>query len=238
MICLCIETATARVGVALTRDGMLLAESLLDAPGGLQTALLMPELQRLLTGCTVKPDQIDLFACAAGPGSFTGVRTGIAATQGLALAAEKPCVALSTLAILAMNLPYAIHQVCPMLDARKNEVYTGLYQVTNLPSVIYPDCVTSPADFLQKITRPAIFIGDGALRYRGLIEETLGDNAFFALPTHHVPRPSAGCLLAEAAHIQGYSAIPEQLLPTYLRLSEAELSRQRKNTSACAVSSQ
>jgi tRNA threonylcarbamoyladenosine biosynthesis protein TsaB len=237
MISLCIETATARVGVALTRDGMLLAESLLDAPGGLQTALLMPELQRLLTCCAITPDQIDLFACAAGPGSFTGVRTGIATTQGLALAAEKPCVALSTLAILAMNLPYASYQVCPMLDARKNEVYTGLYQVTNLPAVISPDCVTTPGDFLQKITSPAIFVGDGALRYRGLIEEILADNALFAVPTHHIPRPSAGCLLAEAAHIQGYSVVPEQLLPTYLRLSEAEVSRHKKISSR-TVSSQ
>jgi tRNA threonylcarbamoyladenosine biosynthesis protein TsaB len=238
MISLCIETATARVGVALTRDGILLAESLLDAPGGLQTALLMPELQRLLTCCYMTPDQIDLFACAAGPGSFTGVRTGIATIQGLALAAGKPCVALSTLAMLAMNLPYAIYQVCPMLDARKNEVYTGLYQVTSLPAVISPDCVTSPGDFLRKISGPAIFVGDGALRYRGLIEETLGDTAFFALPTHHVPRPSAGCLLAEAAHSQGSSCIPEKLQPAYLRLSEAEVSRQRKNSPASTVSSQ
>lgn len=226
MISLCIETATSRVGVALSRDGRLLAESLLDAPGGLQTALLMPELQRLLAINKLTAEQIDLFACALGPGSFTGVRTGIATIQGLALAAGKPCVGISTLAMLSMNLPHANRQVCPMLDARKNEVYTALYKVTDLPVSVETDCVTSPADFLKKISGPVTFIGDGALRYRSLIHQTLGDNAYFAPLTHHVPRPSSGCLLAEVSLAQNSTVAPEMLLPVYLRLSEAELSRQ------------
>jgi tRNA threonylcarbamoyladenosine biosynthesis protein TsaB len=228
MITLCIETATARVGVALTCDGRLLAESLLDAPGGRQTALLMPELQRLLHCCNLTADQIDLFSCARGPGSFTGVRTGIAAIQGLAFAAKKPSVGVSTLAILAMNLSHAKHQICPMLDARKNEVYTALYHVSDYPESIITDCVVSPADFLQQITVPTIFIGDGALRYRELIEQTLGDRACFAPPALHIPRPSSGCLLAEKTFHSGSAASTEQLLPLYLRLAEAELTRQQK----------
>lgn len=227
MISLCIETATARVGVALSRDGRLLAESLLDAPGGLQTTLLMPELQRLLALNNLTADQIDLFSCALGPGSFTGVRTGIAATQGLALATGKPCVGVSTLAMLAMNLPHANWQVCPMLDARKNEVYAALYTVTDLPVSIEPDCVSSPENFLQKINGPAIFVGDGALRYRDLIRLTLGANAYFAPLTHQIPRPSSGCLLAEHSFAGNSMVAPELLSPTYLRPSEAELSRQQ-----------
>lgn len=228
MICLCIETATARVGVALTSSGTLLSESLLDAPGGQQNALLMPELQRLLNLNDLTINQIDLFACATGPGSFTGVRTGIAAIQGLALAAGKPCAAVSTLAMLAMNLPHAACPVCPMLDARKNEVYTGLYQTTDRVTRLKQDCVIRPADFLQMLSGPTIFVGDGALRYQEQIQQTLGDNALFAPSTHHVLRPSSGCLLAETALLNGKSIPPEQLLPTYLRLSEAELSRQQK----------
>lgn len=228
MICLCIETATARVGMALTRDGRLLAESLLDAPGGQQNRLLMPELQRLLDQNNLTIDQIDLFACATGPGSFTGVRTGIAATQGLALAAGKPCSGVSTLAMLAMNLPHAVYPVCPMLDARKNEVYTALYRTTDRTTQLKEDCVIHPAYFLQMLSGPTIFVGDGALRYQELIQQTLGSNALFAPHTHHVLRPSSGCLLAEAAFQNGSSVPPEQLLPSYLRLSEAELSRQQK----------
>ncbi|MCE1225428.1 MAG: tRNA (adenosine(37)-N6)-threonylcarbamoyltransferase complex dimerization subunit type 1 TsaB [Geobacteraceae bacterium] len=228
MICLCIETATARVGVALTSNGRLLSESLLDAPGGQQNALLMPELQRLLDQNNLTINQIDLFACATGPGSFTGVRTGIAATQGLALAAGKPCTGISTLAMLAMNLPHAAWPVCPMLDARKNEVYTGLYQTTDQAMQLKQDCVIRPADFLQLLSGPTVFVGDGALRYRELIQQTLGDNALFAPSTHHILRPSSGCLLAETAFSNGTAVPPEQLLPTYLRLSEAELARQQK----------
>ncbi|SJZ48462.1 tRNA threonylcarbamoyladenosine biosynthesis protein TsaB [Trichlorobacter thiogenes] len=228
MICLCIETATARVGIALSNNGRLLAESLLDAPGGQQNRLLMPELQRLLDQNNLTINQIDLFACATGPGSFTGVRTGIAATQGLALAAGKPCSGVSTLAMLAMNLPHAAWPVCPMLDARKNEVYTALYRTTDRTTQLKQDCVIPPADFLQMLSGPTIFVGDGALRYQELIQQTLGDNALFAPPTHHLLRPSSGCQLAEAAFQNGLSVPPEQLLPNYLRLSEAELSRQQK----------
>lgn len=228
MITLCIETATARVGAALTCDGRLLAESLLDAPGGRQTSLLMPELQRLLTCCNLTADQIDLFSCASGPGSFTGVRTGIAAIQGLALASNKPSVGVSTLAMLAMNLPHAAYQVCPMLDARKNEVYTALYHVSDHPKTIIADCVVSPSDFLQQITIPTIFIGDGALRYHELIVQTLDVKAYFAPSSLHVPRPSVGCLLAETAFNNGSACTTEPLLPLYLRLSEAEISRQQK----------
>ncbi|MDD2499644.1 MAG: tRNA (adenosine(37)-N6)-threonylcarbamoyltransferase complex dimerization subunit type 1 TsaB [Geobacter sp.] len=228
MICLCVETATSRVGAALTSDGRLLAESLLDAPGGRQNGLLMPELLRLLDQNDLSTNQIDLFACATGPGSFTGVRTGIAAIQGLALASGKPCIGVSTLAMLAMNLPHAAWPVCPMLDARKNEVYTGLYQVTNVPTLLKDDCVRSPAEFIKTITSPTIFVGDGALRYHDLILETVGTNAIFAPQLFHILRPAAGCLLAEAAFQNGLSVPPEQLLPTYLRLSEAELSRQQK----------
>lgn len=228
MITLCVETATARTGVALTRNGCLLAESLLDAPGGRQNRLLMPDLQRLLHDCELTLDLVDLFACSTGPGSFTGIRTGIAATQGLALTTGKPCVSISTLAMLAMNLPFAAYPVCPMLDARKNEVYTGLYLVTDHPENIISDTAAPPAAFLQQINQPTIFVGDGAVRYRDLIRDTLGDKAYFAPQTLQVPRASAGCLLAEYLHAQGHAVSPEQLLPNYLRLSEAELSRQQK----------
>ena len=228
MITLCLETATARVGIALTRDTRPVAEILLDAPGGQQNRLLIPALQQLLSDCGIPVNQIDLFACAAGPGSFTGVRTGIAAVQGLALAQGKPCVGVSSLAMLAMNLPGTGLTICPMLDARKNEVYTALYQVNDQPVALVEDCVAPPAELLRQISSPTLFIGDGAQRYRDLIIEIVGSNACFAPSFLSILRPSAGCLLAEIQHSAGQSLQPEQLLPRYLRLSEAELSRQQK----------
>jgi len=228
MLTVCLDTTTGSSSIAISRDGRLLAASQLAAPGKRQNAWLLPELERLLNSCGLDIAQIDLFACASGPGSFTGVRTGVAAVQGLALAGDKPCIGISTLALLAGNLPYAAHPVCPLLDARKDEVYAGLYRCDPLPTPLRDDCALPPAEFLKQLSGPTIFLGDGAIRYRQLITELLGNNALFAPPSHAIPYAAHGALLAETAFSQGTTSTPEQLLPTYLRLSEAELARQQK----------
>ncbi len=228
MITLCIETTTARIGIAVTEDGKLLAETLIDASAGHQNNLLVPEIKHLLNKKGLTVQQIDLFACAAGPGSFTGVRTGIATIQGLAFATGKPCVTVSTLAMLSMNIPVSDIPVCPMLDARKSEIYTAIYLISDLPVAIRPDFAISPDRFLDELTAPTIFLGDGAIRYQDLIKSRLGNNAIFAPLIFNAPRPSAGCLIAEYSHLNGESVTPELLKPAYHRLSEAEISRQKK----------
>lgn len=228
MLTLCLDTSTGPSSIAISRDGQILAATLSAASGKRQNAWLLPELQRLLVLCELDIAQIDLFACTSGPGSFTGVRTGVATIQGMALAHAKPCVGISSLALLAMQLPYAQHPVCPLLDARKNEVYAGLYNCQPIAEPLLDDCALPPADFLQRLTGPTIFLGDGASRYRQLIENVLQDNALFAPMSHTTPYAAHGALLAETAFKQGKESRPEQLLPTYLRLSEAELSRLQK----------
>lgn len=228
MLTLCLDTATGTSSIAISRNRRLVAASLLSMPGTRQNAWLLPELQRLLDTCGLDLDQIDLFACTSGPGSFTGVRTGIATVQGLALAHAKPCVAISSLALLAMQLPYACHPVCPLLDARRNEVYAGLYRCSDRPTALMDDCALPPAELLARLDGPVIFVGDGAVRYRHLIEEQMGSAALFAPSSHDTPHAAQGALLAEAAFQQGAASQPELLLPTYLRLSEAELARQNK----------
>jgi tRNA threonylcarbamoyladenosine biosynthesis protein TsaB len=227
MITLCLETATARVAIAITNNGRLIGETLLDAPGGQQNRLLLPELQHLLNLHGLEFQQIDLYSCAVGPGSFTGLRSGIATIQGLALANNKPCVGVSTLAMLALNLPYAAFPVCPMLDARKNEVYTALYQPGALPDPICPDHVILPEQFLAELEGPVIFLGDGAVKYHSLIVQKLGERAVLVPASLSVVRASAGCMLAEDTFSKVGATLPEQLLPNYLRLSEAELARQK-----------
>lgn len=228
MLTLCLDTTTGPSSIAISRDGQIVAETLLAAPGKRQNAWLLPELEHLLVSCGLSIEQIDLFACASGPGSFTGVRTGVATVQGLALAHNKPCVGISGLALLAMNLPHAAHPVCPLLDARKNEVYAGLYRCSDLATPLMADCALPPADLLGRLAGPTIFLGDGAARYRELIIAAKGADALFAPACHNIPRASYGTLLADAAFQQGRATTPELLLPSYLRLSEAELSRQQK----------
>ena len=153
---------------------------------------------------------------------------GAATAKGLALAANKPVVGFSSLAMLAMNLPWAAYQVCPMLDARKKEVYTALYRCRELPELLHTDCVLSPDLFLEKITRNTIFVGSGALKYRDLITEKLGSMAVFAPPCCHYPRASAGSLLANAAFASAEDLPISELNPVYIRSSEAEVAKLAK----------
>lgn len=225
MITLFVDTASGPGGIALTRDGQLLAESVLNLGGKRQNGWLLPEVERMLALCEVSTAGIDLFACSTGPGAFTGIRTAVATVQGLALATAKPCVGVSSLALLAMNIPLAPWPVCPLLDARKNEVYAGMYRCNGLPEPLQEDQAIAPEAFLAGLSGPAIFLGDGARRYRELIQATMGADAHFAPDCQHTPRPACGALLAETIFRQGSAVSPEQLLPTYLRLSEAELAR-------------
>lgn len=228
MITLCLDTSSGPCSIAVSRDGQLLAETLLATIGKRQNAWLLAELERLLTAAELSISQIDLFACSAGPGSFTGVRTGVATIQGLALAHDKPCVGFSSLALLAMNLPFALHPVCSLLDARKNEVYAGLYRSNDLPEPLMQECAIAPALLLEQLDGTVIFTGDGAVRYRDQIIAAMGNKALFAPLSHSLSRASHGLPLAESLLRQGRAVSPDKLLPNYLRLSEAELSRQQK----------
>jgi tRNA threonylcarbamoyladenosine biosynthesis protein TsaB len=224
---LTIDTSTTTCSVALTDDTRLLAECLFDCDKTLSRQLLK-NLDVVLLGAGLCVDALDGIGVSLGPGSFTGLRVGAATAKGLALAANKPVVGFSSLAMLAMNLPWAAYQVCPMLDARKKEVYTALYRCGELPEVLDNDCVVQPAAFLDRITESTIFVGSGALKYRDLITDKLGSKAVFAPPCCHYPRASAGSLLAYAAFARGETLQVAELNPVYIRPSEAEVAKMLK----------
>ncbi len=221
---LTIDTSTTTCSVALSLDGELAAEYLSNQ-GRTLSARLLNCVDLLLKDAGLSVRDLDGFGVALGPGSFTGLRVGIATVKGLALAAGKPVAGFSSLAMLAMNLPFAAHPVCPMFDARKKEVYAGKYECRNLPVSLLPDCVAPPETFLDRIAGSAIFVGEGAVRYRDLIVDRLGEKALFAPSSAHLPRASAGTLLASLAFSRGEATPPELLLPVYIRPSEAELAR-------------
>lgn len=236
---LSIDTSTSLAGVALSVDEKVIAESLFICERTL-SARLVPEIERLLAVAGLVITDIDLFACAIGPGSFTGVRAGVATVQGLALATGRPCAGFSTLALLAMNFPLAAHPVCPLLDARKGEVYAALYDTSAvIPTAIVADRVIPPErlpDLLRDVTDgPVIFAGEGALRYRDTIASGMGERAIFAPFPHHAGRAANGTLLALENLRRGETLRPARLLPVYLRPSEAEyakLDRQKSSRSA------
>lgn len=224
---LTIDTSTNACSVALTRGERLVAEHTVNLAKPL-TSRLLEIVDAVLGGAGMTVYDLDGFGVALGPGSFTGLRIGVATVKGLALTTGKPVAGFSSLAMLAMNLPWAACPVCPMFDARKKEVYTALYDCRRLPQVLLPDCVAPPADFLPVITGPTIFVGEGALAYRDLIVARLGENARFAPPFTHQPRASMGALLARESLARGGCIPISSLVPVYIRPSEAELAKMHR----------
>lgn len=225
MITLAIECATKTASVALLSDEEVIGEIYLDGESH-HSVIVLPALERLLalTGLTIK--NMDLLTCTTGPGSFTGVRIGIATVKGLALATGKPIVGVSTLAALAMNLSFSKRLICPLMDARKNQVYAGLYRIGEggLPESVVADYLGDIEAVLKKLSHEDVdFIGDGAVRHRNNIRAELPEAAISNLKKINNPSASSLGIVAIGRYKQnGVVDDPLSLLPTYLRLSEAE----------------
>jgi tRNA threonylcarbamoyladenosine biosynthesis protein TsaB len=223
---LTLDTSSNCSSVALSDGTNLLGECILGEDRCCSGRLL-ESVSGLLAAARLTPDALDAFAVSLGPGSFTGVRVGIATVKGLALATGKPAIGFSSLAMLAMNLPFA-GQVAALFDARKNEVYAGLYRCGTLPEPLRDDAVIAPEQFLAAIDAPTLFVGEGALRYRDLIQATLGPLALFP-PWHtNLPRAAAGAVIALHAALQENFTPLALLNPVYLRASEAEMAKRRR----------
>ena len=220
---LAIDTSTPSGSIALLEDDQLIAE-LTTCIQKTHAERLLPSIKTLLDNIGTKLEHIDGFALAIGPGSFTGLRIGLSTIKGLAWSLKKKVVGISTLEALAMNLPYSDKPVCPMLDARKKEVYAAVYKCNNnLPECIMPDTALSPDNLINKIKEPTIFLGDGIKVYGNLIKDMLKDTAVIA-PAHlwQIKASNIG-LLAWKKFKSGNIDSPESIRLNYLRPSEAEI---------------
>ena len=227
---LTIDTSTSTCSVALTIGERLVSESLINlGKTHASQLLLMADAALAEAGLGIR--DLDGIGVSLGPGSFTGLRVGLATVKGLALAAGKPVYGFSSLAMLALNLPWAAHPVCTMFDAKKKEVYAALYNCRDLPLPLIDDCVESPDNFIERLEGVTVFVGEGALAYREMIVARLGEKALFAPPFSHLPRASRGALLARGAYLRGETISPVALLPCYLRASEAEVAKLRRSGS-------
>jgi tRNA threonylcarbamoyladenosine biosynthesis protein TsaB len=224
MITLAIDTSTRSAGIALLKDDDVVAEYFFRLQVT-HSERVLPAVEAILSAAGVGIEEVRLFAVTHGPGSFTGLRVGAGLAKGMALGTGGNIVGVSTLDALAQNLAFASHLVCPVLDARKGQVYTSLYRPSRSGGLekIEPDQAVDPSVFLEKIREPVVFIGDGVPVYGPLIREMLPSCAFFA-PAHlQFIRPSAIALLGLERYRRGERDDLLTFAPRYLRRSEAEI---------------
>ena len=215
---LAVDTSTMAGGVALVEDARVVGESLLDVRTT-HSERLMLAIDRAFTDAGWEARHLDGIAVAVGPGSFTGLRIGLAAVKGLALALRCPIAPVSTLDAMAAALPWATRAVCPVLDARRGEVYASLYRwdgTTMRREWAY--LALSPEALAAKLTEPVIGVGDGA----ALVPSPW---VTLARPMRRgAPAATVGWLGEERLR-RGDTVAPGELVPMYLRPSEAELKR-------------
>jgi len=224
---LAFETSAKAGSVALTDNGILLGESYQNT--GLthsQTVMVMAE--ELLKGCSVEPGAVEAVAVAAGPGSFTGVRIGVAAAKGFAWGSQIPLYGVSTLEAMALGLGIWEGYVCPVMDARRAQVYNALFLAEGgkLRRIAQDRAIalTELAEELKNLSKPVFLVGDGSnLCYNTLQEEVPG---LILPPEHRLHQRAAGvALAAEMAIAAGDPGNADTLVPNYLRLSQAERER-------------
>lgn len=227
---LAVDSATPVAGVALLHDGIIIKEEFSNFKKN-HSEILMPMIDRVLheSGCTL--DDVNALAVTTGPGSFTGLRIGLALVKGLALAASIPVVGLNTLEVMAHNIYNTEAVVCPLLNARKGEVYCGFYEVRGFrPAAVAGMRACSPLEFVQEALSllnswggsQLIILGDGYWPYQEVFCEQLGSRMLIAPPHLMLPRASALAGLAEERVLNGQFEDVYGLCPAYIRLSEAE----------------
>lgn len=222
-VILTIQTASPAGSLAITRGQALLAEINLDVRKT-PTEWLLQSIEDLLDKTDIVSKDLDAVAVVKGPGSFTGLRVGLATAKGLALATGCPLLGVSSLQCLAMQLPFSSLPVCVMLDARKQEVYTATYKwEQGLPRSVGRERAIKPELLLQEIQSETLFLGNGAHLYRSLIVRELAGRAHFAPVFMNLPRASGAAVIALHDWESGRTFSAEELMPNYLRPSEAEL---------------
>jgi tRNA threonylcarbamoyladenosine biosynthesis protein TsaB len=223
MVVLALDTTTRVGSCALARDGVVTLEQSSDTHE--HASRLPRDLMTLLDEGAVALADVDVCAVAIGPGSFTGLRIGIATMQGLAFAGGKPLIGISSLDALAHQASAA--RAATWIDAWRGEVYAALYEKGRM---VRGPSVTRPIDELDALSAaPTHFIGDGAAIYRDIIVRTMGEQATIASPAAPSLAGTIALLAGEAAR-RGECPPPHAIRPLYVRRTDAELVRDARAT--------
>ena len=230
MLILAFESSARAASVALVKDGSLLSQYS-QCSALTHSRTLLPMAEDMLKNAELGLKDVDLFAVAHGPGSFTGIRIGVSTVKGLAWASGKPCVGVSTLEAMAWHGLAAGGIVCPVMDARRSQVYNALFEIRSGKPVRLtedrPIALEELAPQVRALNAPVFLVGDGA----GLTAKYFESAGvpYRAAPENLVWQSAWGVAMAAQDKQPGTA---DELLPVYLRLSQAERERQARLNNA------
>lgn len=225
---LALDTSSMTATVAILDDNKLIGEYTLNHKKS-HSQKLMPMIDELIKSCDLIPNEIDVFAVSLGPGSFTGLRIGIATMTAMAQALDKTVVGVPTLEALAFNLYNTQGLVCPIIDAQRDLVYTGVYEWVDgeMVEVIQQQVlsVDELINMLKKEEKSIFFVGDALHKFYNILKENLG-NQFNVPPTKFlIPTASS---VGEVAKLKLEKGIISDITPIYMRKSAAEVQYEEK----------
>ncbi len=232
-----IESSSLVASVALVTDDRLTAEYTVDFKKT-HSQTLLPMLDEIARMLELDLSTVDAIAVAAGPGSFTGLRIGGATAKGLGLALNKPLVHVPTVDAMAYNLWGCGSLVCPLMDAKRRQVYTGIYRMEPDMRVIQEQCAMDAAELAEELNglgEPVVFLGDGVPVYGGLFEELLTIPFSFAPPQMNRQRAASVAALGrlaaedkEGRYGGAFVVAADDFAPDYLRKPQAEREREAR----------
>ena len=231
MVILGIESSAVSASAAVVKDGKLLSEAFLNV-GLTHSVTLLPLIKQASEGAGLTPEEIDAVAVSNGPGSFTGVRIGVATAKGIAQPTGKKCVPVSTLEAIAYPLSVSDCIAVSVMDARCNQVYCALFRCANgkMTRLTEDDAISLDAlcDILKSYNEKIIFIGDGADISYKYLHDSLPDITVVSPLIKYQRASSVAFLAAERLENIDNIRTPDELVPSYLRLSQAERELKKK----------
>lgn len=229
-----IESSSLVASMAVLEDETLIAEYTVNYKKT-HSQTLLPMLDEILTMTEQDLASVDGIAVSEGPGSFTGLRIGSATAKGLGLVLQKPLLAVPTVDAMAYQLFGCAHRICPIMDARRQQVYTGLYTFEEEFQVLQPARAVALTELLEELSDKegkTVFLGDGVPVFQKEIRETLGEHALFAPAPCGRQRAAAVAALGLSYLRTGRTQTAAEHAPNYIRVSQAERELARKRAAA------
>lgn len=222
---LAIDSSSMVATVAITTDGILNAEYTINHKKT-HSQTLLPMIAEIVKMIEIDMDSIDAVAITGGPGSYTGLRIGSATAKGIGLALNKPIINVPTMDALAYNLYSSQYVICPIMDARRGQVYTGIYKFEETEmKTIKPRCIMMIDELIKEldtIKESVMFLGDGVDVHKQLIDDIMDTKHYYAPASMNRHKASTLGTIAEIYYKNGKTETAKEHKPEYLRLSQAE----------------